>query len=348
MFNTLSFLDGNGRFVVDEQRIRDTKVPNIGLARKLGLEFRKRLKLPSVRLIAKVSGGRLVILIDCQNDFGDDGRLAVPGAFGDIGRLLLRLWRGFIEEPKVGFTDWIDTNDFHPAHVIHGDSWWEDPNGDFPDVEQMVAMEMELENPNDEYPFIGKYGFKPTGIRYRPRVEKQWTIEQYAPHLKATGQGNIWVFKSHCKMGTDGVALIPALAELREFVSVARDLQPTSMFKGQIPKVDWFGPFCPCMEVPDHPQGGVQKVYLDRVRANAVTEIAGEADDFCVAAGEAQVRAYYKDKRAVLERIRFLTDCTSAIFPDDPAAGKTSNADRRKAMQAAGVRVIKHDEPFTA
>ena len=346
MRNSLSFLNDNGQFAIDEDRVRSCEVPNIGLARQLGLAWKKRLKLPSAARVAKKSGGRLLALIDMQRDFDDRGRLPVKGTFGDVARVMTRAWRGFIEQPEVGYTEWIDTNDFHPAHVIHGDSWWEDTDGNFPDMESLFAAEMVLIDANEEYPYELQQGGKAVGKPFKPRMETNWTINQYSPHLKKSGQGNIWVFKSHCRMGTDGVEIIPALAEFREFIAVARDVQPTSMFKGQIAKVDWFGPFHPCMEVTDHPQGGWQKAALDRIRANAASEFAGEAEDFCVNAGTDQTLVYYKDAPEVLAKVRFLKDCTSAIFPDDPSAGRTRNADHQRKMSTAGVQLITHDSPF--
>ncbi len=266
----------------------------------------------------------------------------------DIAKLIRRAWLGFIEQPWEGYTSWLDTNDFHPEHVIHGDSWWEDTNGNWPDVENCICMEMELVDPNDEYPFIGKVMGKEVG-RYKPRMERDWTVNHYAPHLKKTGQGNIWVFKSHCRMGTDGVQTIPALAEFREFIAAARDIQPMRMFKGQIAKVDWFGPFRPCMEVPDHAQGGWQKEFIEQIRSHLRgTDITGEADDFCVRAGTGQCLEYYESDPAVLARVNFISDCTSAIFPDDPAKGQTGNADHRAKMVKAGVKMINHDAPFQA
>lgn len=321
----------------DAMRIREQYSPNLALARQEG----RKLKLRPAKLQRDRGERRLLVLIDEEWDFSDKGRLPVRGMFDDIERLIKRIEQGTLDEK---YTDLIITLDLHPPHTVHNDSWWVDEQGNPPDVS--LPVQMELVSPSERFPFLALFLDGRPRKAFRPRYMGDWTTNKYAPHLKATGQGNIWVFADHCREGTDGVSLIPALAEVVEWMCAARDIQPVYMYKGMIPQVDWFGPFRPCMDVPTHPQGGLQTTYLDMIKEANITEIAGEADDFCVRHGCRQVLEYYAGSPAVLESIRFLSDCTSAIVPDDPASGNTANADFRKAMEAQGVRMITHDSPF--
>lgn len=320
----------------DSDLIREYYAPNLALARK---EARK-LKLNPASKQRKAGKGRLLILIDEQWDFTEKGRLPVPGMFDDVERLIKRIIQGVLEEK---YTDVVVTRDVHPPFAIHSDGWWEDPLGNAPDV--TLPVQMELVEPKDDYPFLGHY-VDGRAERYRPRMMRKHTVEDYAPYLQKSGQGNIWVFADHCREGTDGSNLVPALAEVIEWMAVARDIQPVYMYKGMIPQVDWFGPFRPCMDVKGHPQGALQFSYLDLIRPSWRTEITGEAEDFCNKNGQKQVVEYYKDDPDVLGSIQFITDCTSPIFPDDPNTGVTPNADFRQEMAAKGVKLIKHDSPF--
>jgi nicotinamidase-related amidase len=320
----------------DPNLIREFYSPNLALARAEG----RKLGLNPAKKQIDAGERGLLILIDEEWDFTEKGRLPVPGMFGDVERLISRIKQGVLQEK---YTDVIVTIDVHPPHTIHSDSWWVDDKGNAPDV--TLPVRMELVDPTGAYPFLGHFvdgSTKP----FKPRIMKSYTINQYAPHLQKSGQGEIWVFADHCREGTDGVAIVPALAETLEWLSAARDIQPLYMYKGMIPQTDWFGPFRPCMDITGHPQGGLQTTYLDFIRKAKWTEIAGEADDFCVKAGNMQVLDYYGNDRPVLESISFITDCTSAIFPDDPAAGNTPNADFRKEMASKGVNMILHDTPF--
>jgi nicotinamidase-related amidase len=316
---------------------------NLALASKRGREDKTRLGLRSAKSVRERDGGHLSILIDAEDDFADDGRLPVKGTYDDIRRWLLRQVK-LVRENRL--TDQIVTIDIHPEHAIHGDSWWVDENGNAPDV--TLPLTMELVEPGDSLPYEAKIvGMKPFG-RFRPRLMKKYTMEEYSPHLKATGQGNIWVFAGHGRQGSDGINLIPAVQEFLAYAAAALDLEPQFMFKGQIATTDWFGPFGPCMTVPGHPQGGLQTQYLNMIRASKKTEVAGEALDFCVKAGMLQILDYYSEDadRAVRESISFLMDCTSPIVADDPSKGMTGNADFVKNMKSKGIVMINHDSPI--
>jgi nicotinamidase-related amidase len=313
---------------------------NLALARKRGREDKRRLGLLSARKVRESNGGLLSILIDAEEDFGDDGRLPVKGTYDDIRRWLARHVK-LVQENRL--TDVIVTVDIHPEHAIHTDAWWVDENGNAPDV--TIPLTMTLVEPNDRLPYEARIvGMTPVG-RYRPRLMPKYTIEEYSPHLQRTGQGDIWVFADHCRQGTDGINLFSAVVEFLAYASAALDLEPQFMYKGQIASTDWFGPFSPCMPIPTHPQGGTQTKYLDLIRSSKRTEIAGEALDFCVKAGMLQIVDYYNDPSdlSVRESIHFLMDCTSPIVPDDPSQGRTGNADFRKSMEQKGVKMITHD-----
>lgn len=317
----------------DSSKIREFYSPDIAAARKAGRAL-------GLRPASTQKGNeKFLVMIDMQWDFSDKGRLPVPGTFDDVERLIQRIQRGVMHEEYTGF---IVTFDCHPPHTIHSDSWWVDENGMMPDV--ALPVRMSLTDPVSQFPFTGNF-VNGTQVKYRPRLKRKWTVETYAQQLKAKGQ-DIWVFADHCREGTDGVMLIPALAECLEWASAARDIQPVYMYKGMIAETDWFGPFRPCVDIPTHPQGGLQTQYLDLFRAAARVEITGEAEDFCVRAGMEQVLEYFGSDPDVLRRINFIENTTSPIFPDDPAKGSTPNADFKSKMRGLGVQTIRHDASF--
>ena len=310
-------------------------VPDFNRAREEG----RKAGLEKVTRQLKRGGDRhLLIGIDQEVDFGDKGRLPVTGTYADIERFGERVIRGALEEHD---TDYIFTIDIHPATVIHGDGWYTDDQGNPPAVD--LPMWMELVNDSETNPvFEGHWVDGRPTKKFRPRLMRKHTYK-YAKHLQATGQGNIWVFTAHCREGSNGISLIPALMELIEWASVARGVQPMFMYKGMIAEVDWFGPFRPCMDVPGHPQGGLQTKYLDIIGDCKSTQIAGEAEDFCVNAGVLQVLEYYGKKPDILKRISFLGDCTSAIVP-----GSDVVKNLHKVMKEKNVQVVKHDAPFAS
>lgn len=317
----------------DPRKVSDRYIPDLNRAREEG----RKAGVAPVKEQIKKGNRHLLIGIDYELDFADDGRLPVKGMYDDLARFCERVIKGVLEEYH---TDYIFSFDKHPPHVIHGDTWWKDELGNPPDL--TLPVQMRLDDPNPRRPvFMCNYldGRKSNPVF--PTTMKAHTLT-YAKHLQATGQGDIWVFTSHCREGTDGVCLPAALMEIIEWASVARGIQPIYLYKGMIAEVDWFGPFRPCMDVPTHPQGGLQTQYLDYIKACKTTEFAGEAEDFCVNWGVRQALEYYGGQPDILKRINFIGNCTSAIVPNSQVV-----KDLHAFMDEKGINVITHDAPFT-
>lgn len=302
-------------------------------------------KRQSVTKQIRGGGGRhMIIMIDAETDFGDKGRLPVLGMYDGVELLCNHLIANI-----DFYTDYLLTIDKHPVHTIHASSWWLNERGQHPDVQRHPAFMMELVDPKDKA-FRSIYLNGDASEVFYPRIMGRWTAEVYAPTLQKTGQGNIWVFADHCREMTDGVQLVPSLAEVVEYVSTVRDLQPIYLSKGMIAQTDWFGPFHPCVEIPNHPEGGWQTTYLDAIMGDPsagippcdTVTIAGWAEDFCVNAGTLQLITYFRDEKKqpdVLKRFRFLSDCTAAIVPGSDVV-KNLHAQ----IAAAGMQEIDHSK----
>ena len=309
--------------------------PNIGLAKAEGLRIKRTLNLPSASKLAKGNLAQGVLLIDMENDFMPGGRLQVPGAFEDVSRMISLIMR-MVEQGVLGRV--MVTKDVHPLDSIHGVSWYRDKYGNVPYSD--VPFSLVMGDPTSKFPLVGSINI--TG-EFRPVYERDWTVNTYAPAV--ADMGGIWVWPWHCLEGTDGVNINPALFECLAFACSAMGIEIDWLYKGQIAKVDWFGAFRPVVKVPGHPQGDTQFTYLEIIRNLHRLYVGGEADDFCVKSTMQQVLEYFGDPndRGVLEKIRFVADGTSAIFPDDPAAGRTPNADFHNEMAAKGVQIVNHD-----
>jgi len=285
-------------------------------------------------------GRHMLVGIDPETDFGDCGRLPVAGMYEGVIRLCYHLIANI-----DFYTDILLTIDKHPVHTIHSSSWWITKRGKHPDVSRHPAFMLELIDPKD-HALRSIYLNGDRSEVFFPRLMKEWTSSIYAPTLARTGQGNIWVFADHCREMTDGIALVPALAEIIEYVSVARDIRVSYLSKGMIPQTDWFGPFHPCVEIVGHPSGGWQREYLDDMLGDCERGIppcdsvttAGWAEDFCVNAGQLQLISYFRDEKKMpefLRRFRFLSDCTAAIIP-----GSDVVKNLHVEMQKAGMKEI--------
>lgn len=321
--------------------------PDLQKATEEGIQLGKELTRTAAQQEAD-GEKRILVMIDDQNDFMDYyrflielfkmlalklyGRLPVNGALDDVFRLCLRIIRSVYEEYYSAF---IVTYDWHPDHVIHGSTWWRNVDfGSMPDV--TLPVQMELADEKKGLYLCKNLDGSDQGL-FKAVFEKDWTVK-YAEHLRTTGQGNIWVFTAHCGQGTDGAMLHPVLQEVITWACAARMIRRSNLFKGHIAKVDWFGPFMPCMEVPGHGQGSTQVEYLDQFENAKTIDIAGEADDFCVFFGKKQSMDYHADRPDVLRSMRFIKDCSSPIVPNSPHVAALN----KKAVES-GIRLITHD-----
>ena len=126
------------------------------------------------------------------------------------------------------------------------------------------------------------------------------------------------IWPDHCGIGTQGGALMPALVEAIYWWSIVRKEQPIYLFKGSVPTTEHYGIFSPCVERPNHPNGGLNTTMLDAIASYNKILIAGEAEDFCVHESMVQLLSYFgKNHPQALKKVTFLKDCTSMVFPNN-------------------------------
>jgi len=270
------------------------KAEEVGIRRRPDLTRAKEEGLAAgLNPAAKDKVKRIVVGIDYQIDFVfEDGSLKVERAIDDLRRFIDYLY-GNAEE----ISGLLFSLDQHIPWQIFYSLWWRDRNGKHPEPFTVITRES-----------VGKG-------EWLPRLEKEWS-RNYPAELEKTGQSPLIVWPEHCMAGTEGANLIPELAEAIIWLSAARTIQPIYMFKGTVPKSEHYGPFCCCVPVDDHPQGGLQTQFMDIIASYDVIDLAGEAEDFCVREGMRQLLNYYGDRPEAIEKMRFLRDCTSPVFPD--------------------------------
>lgn len=267
----------------------------------------------------------MLVLIDMQKDFvmperrdvggkviQPAGSLRVGGAVDDIRRIV-----EYIYHCPEEITSVLLTLDQHLPFQIFYPAWWRDKNGQPPAPFTMITEDA-VKNGS-----------------FSPKIMKDWSIS-YTEKLAATKQTPLIIWPYHCLIGSDGAAVVPALAEAIHWLSLTRGIQPIYLFKGTVPQTEHYGPFCPCVEVSNHPQGGLNTVMLDQIAQHDKILIAGEAEDFCVHEGMTQTLNYFSQThRDALQKTVFLTDCTSMVFPQN-----RKNADEfLNEMEAKGIRV---------
>lgn len=294
-----------------------------------GVEYRRKNKLKSADELAQDGTSNIAMLTDLQNDFRDAGRLPVKGTDDVVLKTCIRLLNGTVANY---FTGVVFSQDGHPAyHISYSDRWRTLKNQPF-DLRVNKAAVLDLVdpakgifratcfNPADGSPI--DMGFIQSMINIKDTVA-------YWNYLQQTGQGPVWVFATHCKLGSDGVDSHPLIVEVLAFMEGARLLSPVPVYKGHIRDTDWFGPLQPCRPDPTHPQGGFQKPVVDLFETvTGLVEFYGVAQDFCNYYMQKQVMDHFEGT-PFFKKMAFALDGTAAIVPNAPhveALYKTAKA----------------------
>lgn len=314
--------------------------PDLEGAYREGVEYGLKHGLMSSQALIQTGEACAAMATDFQKDFRDQGRLAVKKADDAILRFCVRLLNGVVAGKYAGVGFSLDGHT--PQHISY-DTYWRDSKGLPLDLSKagnacMMVLEDEQKAVFKALGFDAQGGIVELGY-YRPKFDPVDAVAYYK-HLQATGQGNIWVFVIHCKLGTDGVNLHPLFAEVLSFMEGALSMSSTPIFKGHISGTDWFGPLEACRPDPNHPQGGFQKEVIDYFKLFKFVDFGGIAEDFC---------DFYMKKQTLdnlsgtpyLSKLRFVLDCTAPIVPNDPKV-----IEQNKNAASNGVLLINHDSPF--
>lgn len=305
-----------------------------------GLNYRRQHQLATADELTKKGVSNISMLTDLQEDFRPSGRLPVMGTDDVVLRVAARLLNGTVSDY---FTGVVWSQDGHPDWHISYSARWRDLQGNPFDLRKNKAAVLDLID--DKNGIFRATCFNPqdgSPIDMGP-IQSMINIKDtiaYWNYLQQTKQGPIWVFATHCKMGTDGVNLHPLLVEVLAFMSGARMIGTVPLAKGHIRDTDWFGPLQPCRPDPNHPQGGLQKAILDLFEQANRVEFNGVAEDFCDYNMKRQCLEYFAGT-SFFPRMAFCVDGTAPIVPNAAHVQVQNNEARSK-----GVVFFQHDEQF--
>ncbi len=232
----------------------------------------------------------ILLLVDTQVDFiHPDGALSVPGAVEDTRRTIEWIYRNAEQVTAIAAS-----LDSHTPMQIFYPTWWMNDAGEHPAPFTPISA--------DDV----KRGV------WKPILEPQWSIE-YVQKLEQQARKVLMIWPYHTMIGTPGQAIVPPLYEAIAFHAAARRTQPTFLSKGSIAKTEHYSILEPEVKVPGHPLGGLNTAFLDMLATYDLIYIAGQAKSHCVLETVTSILNYFKDQPDVIDRLRFLMDCTSSV-----------------------------------
>ncbi len=265
----------------DPMRVGQLYIPDTAAAISAGLGSN----------LAPASGDQLrtlLLLVDMQVDFiHTDGALSVPGAIDDTRRTI-----EWILKHTPTLTTIAASLDSHlPVQIFYA-SWWADAQGNPPaPYTEISAAQVEL------------------GV-WQPRYESEWSRE-YVQKLADQAKKNLMIWPYHTMIGTPGHGLTPALYEAIAYHAAARQTEPIFLTKGSLPKTEHYSMLEPEVKVPEHPQGLINRSFLDMIATYDVIYVAGQAKSHCVLETVASMVRYFNTDS--ISKLHVLYDAMSSV-----------------------------------
>ena len=227
----------------------------------------------------------LLVVIDLQVDFMDDGALPVPGAYEDAKRLTRWIYKNLSGITKIAVS--LDT---HIPHQIFHSCWWVDEQGKNPPPYTVIKLED-----------LDKGRWKAV---FNPDESREYLIG-----LKEYGRLDLIVWPYHCIQGTKGAALEAQFANMLYAHEAARKSVPIHLVKGTDPLSEMYGIIKPEFDRNNF----VNLSFLNLFEVYDQIIVAGQAKTHCVLRSVQQFFEHYQNRQDVLKKFFILEDCMSPI-----------------------------------
>lgn len=232
----------------------------------------------------------LLLVVDMQRDFMDNGALGVKGATQDVVNL-----SHFIYDNMEDITAIAATCDCHTPMQIFHPCWWKDENGNEPAPFTIITKEEVVAG------------------HWIPQLMPEKSIE-YLEVLENESKKRLCIWPYHCLEETAGAALETQFLNMANFFSIARKASFRKYQKGQVPYSEFYGAL-----YPEYRETGTENAALiNYVKRFDKIIIAGEAMDYCVYETIKQLYEEFENSGKI-PRIYLLGNCTSSIGPREQA-----------------------------
>jgi len=220
----------------------------------------------------------LLLIIDPQNDFMEDGSLPVKGARNDMLNLISFIHTNFKKIDKIKVS--LDT---HNYTQIFYQSWWQDSDGNHPNYYSIIKPDSKFK------PLFHKEQSK-LYVNYLNKINKDLIIWPY-----------------HCILGTYGHNIEPNLENMLSYFSLVTKKKVEKITKGSNPLSEMYGIF----------REEFSDLKLNSTFAAAYGNyeniiVAGEAKSHCVLESIKQLCEFYQFDN-FNSNIFVLEDCTTSI-----------------------------------
>lgn len=299
----------------DPQRIGTLFYPDVG---RIAAEAAAAGLPPAIQDAQDVH----LLLIDMQVDFCHPaGNLYVPGALDDLRRTIEFIYRN--AERITRITCSLDS---HLPAQIFSPAWWTDAAGRHPAPFTIITADDVR-----------------SGL-WRPRFAAAASL-RYVEELEQGHKKQLCIWPYHVQIGSPGHGLDPELWSAVFWHSLARQIEPVWLTKGDVPLTEHYSILQPEVPVPDQPGGGLNQGLLDSLFKADVILVAGEAESHCVLETVEDLVEAFGGRRELLDKIYLLRDCMSPVQHPEIDFHALATA-RLTEFQEMGLHLINSTDPL--
>jgi len=248
-------------------------------------ELFKKANSENLKGSATMSEKNLLLIIDMQNDFMENGSLPVVGSHKDSENISRFIYNNIDKLFRIAVS--LDTH--KPFQIFHP-CWWIDQKGNNPSPYTLITK-ADLDS--------GKY---------LPVIEPIKS-RNYVENLEKSSKKTLMVWPYHCIQGTFGNALENQLSNMVYFHSIAKKSQLQTLVKGTEVLTESYG-----VIRPEYSETNIINLdFLNQLKDYDNIYICGEAMTHCVYETVKQITGFFANNSKVLRKINLLKDCMSPV-----------------------------------
>jgi nicotinamidase-related amidase len=227
----------------------------------------------------------LLLGIDYQNDFLENGNLAVPNSYSDVTN-----FARFIYENVDAIDDIYMSLDTHTTNQIFHPTWWVNSEGEHPKPYTIITS-------NDVQD--GKW---------KPVFYVKESI-QYLKDLESSGKKQLMIWPFHCLQGTFGASIEPQLSNVLFAYSLYKGRDVRYVTKGLNPISEMYGIIKPECST----EKSTNDKFIQELSEYKKIVIGGEAKSHCVLESVKQIVESFESIHHKDYTLYILEDCTTSI-----------------------------------
>lgn len=303
-----------------------------------------------------------LLIIDAQKDFCfPEGTLYVAGRNGrgaieDNQRLAEFVYRNISL-----ISDITTTLDTHFAFQIFFAPFWRTQDGKPLSAHTLITLDDEdrLINITATGDVLHKNVEPDAGITWwlcnKNITWLKSQVKHYCRELKRAGKYTLYLWPSHCVLGSDGHSLAGIIHEAQMFHSFVRKNQSLMEIKGTHPLTENYSVLSPEVLTRFDAKGMLADRNTDFIKKLLSADmliIAGQADSHCVKSTiEDLLGDIMVQDPELVKKVYIMTDCMSAVVVRDPKgtilADFTDNAEEaHKKFADAGMHLVRSTDPI--